>query len=615
MLTDLWTRFSTTPTDLTTWGRTRSRQACGETQAALPPLRWIVPMKRFEDFGIEIPPGRTGNVSVRCPWCADDRRKNRLKTLSVNVELGIWNCHHCAVHGSLRDGNEAREMRELRRPVVKSYVAPSPPEVVKLTLRAQQWLANRGFSADVIEAFGLYSETIWMPQLNGETATIAFPYRRAGALVNVKYRDSKKNFRMVKDAEKILYNLDACLGSETVVIAEGEMDVLAFATAGIIAAVSVPNGAPAENVTDANLDYLSSGEAVFAGATKIILAVDNDGPGQRLAIELARRIGREKCWSVVWPDGCKDANDVLLKHGADALRAAIEEAVPLPVEGIVHVRDVENDVWSLYVDGLPRGKRTGWAELDELYSVQGGQWTLVTGIPGSGKSNFVDALCVNLAVHEDWRFAVCSPENQPVARHIAGLAAKFARAPFADGPTPRMGVDDLTGALEWTHEHFAFILPEEPTVDAILERARVLVFRMGIRGLVIDPWNELDHSRPDNRTQTEYISQSLSRIRQFARHHGVHIWLVAHPTKLQKGQDGQYPVPTPYDVSDSAHWYNKADNALSIWRDKGDLSVPVQVHVQKIRFAEVGKLGVANLHYDVPTARYLSPDGWKAGVA
>jgi twinkle protein len=134
--------------------------------------------------------------------------------------------------------------------------------------------------------------------------------------------------------------------------------------------------------------------------------------------------------------------------------------------------------------------------------------------------------------------------------------------------------------------------------------AKVLILRKGIKGLVIDPWNELDHSRPSNLSETEYISQCLSKIRRFARLHNIHIWLIAHPTKLRKEDNGNYPVPTPYDISGSAHWRNKADNCISIWRDLNDRDTPVQIHVQKVRFKEIGQVGMVELNYDYKSGRY-----------
>jgi twinkle protein len=212
---------------------------------------------------------------------------------------------------------------------------------------------------------------------------------------------------------------------------------------------------------------------------------------------------------------------------------------------------------------------------------------------------------VRLAGFHGWPFAVCSPENQPLQRHLAGIIAVRFGKPFDDGPTPRLTREEVDEAWRWAEPRFAFVLPEEPTIDAVLERAKVLVYRMGIRGLVVDPWNELDHSRPDRMTETEYVSQVLTKLRAFARLHGVHVWLVAHPTKLQRDKDGAYPVPTPYDISGSANFFAKADYCLSVWRDKTDATVPVSVHVQKVRFAETGELGVVDFRYDRPTGRFF----------
>ena len=106
-------------------------------------------------------------------------------------------------------------------------------------------------------------------------------------------------------------------------------------------------------------------------------------------------------------------------------------------------------------------------------------------------------------------------------------------------------------------------------------------------------------------TETEYISQSLTKVRRFARKYKVHVWLVAHPAKLRKLDNGNYPVPTPYDISGSAHWRNKADNCLTIWRN---MNIPenslVGIYVQKIRFKEIGCLGKAELKYEYNTGRY-----------
>lgn len=168
-----------------------------------------------------------------------------------------------------------------------------------------------------------------------------------------------------------------------------------------------------------------------------------------------------------------------------------------------------------------------------------------------------------------------------------------------------MNPAQLQAALQWVQDHFVFIAPEETiTVDSLLSTAKNLVTRRGIRGLLIDPWNEFDHRCPSNISETEYISYCLGKIRRFARRHGVHVWISAHPQKLYRREDGSYPVPTPYDIAGSAHWRNKADNCLTIWRDELEPDCPVKLFVQKIRFKEVGKVGVVELTWNKLSGRY-----------
>jgi twinkle protein len=228
---------------------------------------------------------------------------------------------------------------------------------------------------------------------------------------------------------------------------------------------------------------------------------------------------------------------------------------------------------------------------------------ILTGSPGSGKSHLVDNVFVRLAKQHGWTFGVCSPENQPLERHLAGILSVYQERPFWDGPLERMTHAQMRAARVWAEKHFSFVLPEEPTVERILELADVLVYREGIKGLVVDPWNELDHSRPNGMTETEWVSQSLSRLRNWGRARGVMVVLVAHPTKLQKDKDGGYPVPTMYDISGSANFANKADVGLSVWRNP--LTDSPEVHIQKVRFMETGALGVCGFWFDRPTGRFV----------
>jgi twinkle protein len=300
-----------------------------------------------------------------------------------------------------------------------------------------------------------------------------------------------------------------------------------------------------------------------------------------------------------------------LEHGAAEITRRIANAEPFPIEGITTTAETESDIMTLYQIGRQHGASTGWPSLDNLYTIKSGQMTIVTGIPGSGKSEWLDALIVNLARRDGWSFGIFSPENYPVAVHAAKFAEKVVGKPFFQGPSERMTKDELHQFLDWANDQLFFIVPPEPMLDDVLDRARALVFRNGIRGLIIDPWNELDHTRPRELTETEHVSRCLTRIRQFARSNDLHAWVVAHP-RIMRRESGKVPVPTPYDISGSAHWFNKADNCITVWRDKEDDAAPVEIHTQKIRFREVGRLGVAFLNYDRVTGNYRDAHRWES---
>ena len=298
-----------------------------------------------------------------------------------------------------------------------------------------------------------------------------------------------------------------------------------------------------------------------------------------------------------------------MTHGKSTLADCIHNAQQYPVDGLHKVQSIRSAIGERWDGGFEHGVGMGWHGLDKIYRARAGEWTLVTGMPSSGKSNWLDCGMVQIAKEHGWKFGIFSPENQPIEHHALMLAEKVAMKPYQIGAHGRMSKDELNAALDWMDNHFHWILPtydDNWGLDSILNLARVLVRREGINGLVIDPWNELEHARPKELSETEYISQSLTKVRRFAKTHGIHIWVVAHPTKLVKQKDGTYPPPTPYDVSGSAHWRNKADNCVTVHRDfdPDQKHLPVQIHVQKVRFRENGQIGRVDLDYYAQTATY-----------
>lgn len=569
-------------------------------------------MKTIEEYGIQLRSKSVGNHKTLCPECSHTRRNKKEPCLSVNIQAdggAVWMCHHCEWKGGI--GN-TDTYREYKRP----YKRPEKPKGATRDDKVAQWFKGRGISESTLEAVGVYSAARdWYVNNSSEKKiTICFPYFKDGELVNIKYRTKDKDFRQEADAERSLYNNDiARAGAEDkgfLIFVEGEMDVLSFYEAGLDNVVSLPDGAPKEakfNEDDKRFEALKAAEWLD-NVDKIILAVDADDAGQALQRELIHRFGKDRCWTVEWP--ClgdvqiKDANDCLVTHGAEVLVEIIEHATPQPVDGLYSINDYQKEVFDIYRGNIQRPVSTGFANLDEFYQVMPSTFALVTGIPNHGKSNFIDQMIVNLNQNHGWKFAIFSPEHS-TANHIRRLAEKVIKKPFDIGPNPRMTEEDLTNALVALDGNFHFIESEEniPNIKWLLQKAKTACQRFGVKGIVIDPYNEIDATRGATKREDEHIRDLISRCKAFCRSHNVAMWMVAHPAKMQRQADGSYPPPSLYDVSGSAHWNNMADVGMVVHRDF-DLD-HTRVIIRKIREQGLyGSIGEAFFRYNVSTHCY-----------
>lgn len=266
-----------------------------------------------------------------------------------------------------------------------------------------------------------------------------------------------------------------------------------------------------------------------------------------------------------------------------------------------------NVLWST---GLQRGDSTGWLTVDELYTVAPGLVTVVTGWPNCGKSEWVDAMALNL-VRQDWVVAYFSPENMPLELHLSKLTEKWLGKPFGRGPTTRMDYDEADEAAMELGDRIAFMDPGEEslTIEQVIEQAALHFANFDVntkRVLVIDPWNEIRHGILAGEKETDYISQALGFVRRWARQWNVHVIIIAHPAK-QPRDGGKLPVPRPDMIAGSQHWWNKADQCVTVWRDYDAGTNDVEIHVQKVRFKHHGRIGKATLQYDRVTGRYHEP--------
>jgi len=534
-------------------------------------------IENFNQHGLEV--GKTQGI---CPLCSTDRKpeNKKAKCSSYDWERGLGTCHNCdksfQLHTYERKGKAERE-----------YIKPEIKKVDLVVNKTLEWFKTRGISKDTLDELKVSTGKEYMPQTGKAENTIQFNYYVGGQLTNVKYRDARKNFKLYKGAEKVFYNIDSIVGHNYCVIVEGEMDVLALHEAGITNAISVPNGA---TLNSNNLDYLDNCIDYFDDKDKIIIAVDSDAPGQALQTELIRRLGAETCYLSTFDD-CKDANEYLLKYSAKELLSRITNAKPVPLENVTTFRDIEDEVTDFVRNGFKKGYQIGLNNFDNIFSTYTGQFITVTGIPSSGKSDFVDQMVVGYNKQYEWKTAFASPENAPTYLH----AHKLMRKVWGDMPDKGdIGGDKWNQVANHVNDSFFFIDMERYTLESVLRKGAELVKRKGIKCLVIDPYNKVRDVDCKTEDVNRYTMEYLTKIETFAKKYDVLVFIVAHPTKMYKTQDGKIEEPTMYNIKGGGEWYDASYHGLLVHRDYE--AKTTKVKVLKVKFQNLGENG-AEAHF------------------
>jgi len=526
---------------------------------------------------------KVGSTQGICPLCSSSRKPEhkKAKCSSYDWERGLGTCHNCnksyQLHTYQRKGKTERE-----------YVKPETFEHLPVKTKAEEWFKSRGISQETLNDLKVTEGKEYMPQTGRQENTIQFNYVVGGDIVNIKYRDGRKNFKLFKGAEKVFYNIDSVVGYDYCVIVEGEMDVLALHEAGIPNAISVPNGA---TLNSNNLEYLDNCIDYFEDKEKIILAVDTDDAGQALQRELVRRLGAEVCYIVTFGE-CKDANEYLQEHGKEALVDKISKANPVPLENVTTFRDIEGDVIDFVQNGFKPGFQVGLKNFDEIFSTYTGQFITVTGIPSSGKSDFVDQMVVGYNRNYGWKTAYASPENHPTYLH----AHKLMRKVWQGMPNKTdVGTDKWKQVGGHVNNNFFFIDMERYTLESVLRKGAELVKRKGIKCLVIDPYNKVRDVNAGTEDVNRYTMEYLTKIEIFAKKYDVLVFIVAHPTKMYKGQNGKMEEPNMYNIKGGGEWYDASYHGLLVHRNYENKSVKVKV--LKVKFQNLGENG-AEAHFN-----------------
>jgi twinkle protein len=526
----------------------------------------------FNQYGLEV--GKKQGVCPNSTVCRKPKNHKK-KCASYDWERGLGTCHNCntsfQLHTYQRKGASERV-----------YVRPETKAQKKPGSKVVEWFKTRGISQETLTSLNVSEGPEFMPQTGKTENTIKFNYFMGDQLINVKYRDGRKNFKLYKGAEKVFYNINSIIGYNSCVITEGEMDVLAFHEAGISNVISVPNGA---TLTNNNLDYLDNCIDYFDDKEKILLAIDKDEAGQMLQQELVRRLGAEVCYLVDFDD-CKDANEYLIKYGPEKLSRCTKDARPVPLENVTTFKDIEGDVTDFVKHGFKPGYQVGLSNFDKIFSTYTGQFITVTGIPSSGKSDFVDQMVVGYNNNYGWKTAFASPENAPTYLH----AHKLMRKVWGDMPsTHDIGTNKWKQVARHVNDNFYFIDMDKYDLESVLRKGAELVKRKGIKCLVIDPYNKVRDVNAVSDDVNRYTMDYLMKIEAFAKKYDALVFIVAHPTKMMKNDKGQISEPNMYNIKGGGEWYDASYHGLLVHRDYE--AKTVKAKVLKVKFQNLGENG------------------------
>lgn len=482
----------------------------------------------------------------------------------------------------------------------------------------KDFLVARKISLSVAEAMGLYSGKLGPNGVDAdpEGKVLVYPYMENGVAVNEKFRAPGKRFWQRKDGKKIFYNREAMTdpavldGTYPLVIVEGENDALAVMTADYPYVMSVPDGAPPARTPDGKLISVPDGTSdidpehddkysfilndweLLAKVPRIVIATDADEPGQRLAKELVRRLDKIRCSFVSFPGGHKDFNEVLINFDEKMILDIIAAAKPYPISGVYTYQDLPPEPEIV-------GMATGFGNLDEYLRPYSGALMVITGLPGHGKSTFSTQLAANMAYLHGWCFGIASYEMRIKPYVTRQLKNSFIRMRnmYPEGSDANSTPD------KFLDRRFCFIAPDpEDDIDHdlnwLIERMTTAVIRHGMRGCIIDPWNEIDHLKAKDESTTEYIGRALRKLKVFARRYDCLVIVVAHPDKSARHREAE--DIGLIDISDSAHWANKADIGVTVGRI-GDVRIGTTtgIYIKKTRYQpEAGGPGEAIMEFD-----------------
>ena len=498
----------------------------------------------------------SGVTKTTCPSCSHTRKKKKDPCLYVNLDSGVAKCYNCE-ELSFRDTKEVRK---------KSYDLPKQEwsNFTKLSDKMVKYFKSRGLSQKTLMECGITEETYFQPAKGKELNNIVFNYFEGDTVVNKKYRSSTKDFTQTKNSKNIFYGVNDIIGEKECYVVEGEIDKLSFWEIGKKNCISVPNGA------NDNDDYWENSKSYLESIETFLIATDMDEKGEQLSEKIAQRLGRWKCKRIQFKN--KDANEDL-KESVLTLEESLDNIREYPVAGTLRVSDFKEGIQGLYDNGIPKTlypMNNGLDGLKNIWTTMRGHLVVGTGIPSHGKSTFTEWYVLNLIAEHEMKVSFLSPEHSPYELHQANLMQQFYGRPFFKGKNgvERITQSEINEYIDWANERIYTTMPDKGksiTWDFVFETFQSQMYSYGVDIFVIDAYNKVLHDKQG--TPKQLADEVLTKLTSFAQINNALIFLIAHPTKMKKNQDGVYDVPDLYDVSGSADFRNQTHDGFSIYRD------------------------------------------------
>ncbi len=324
-------------------------------------------------------------------------------------------------------------------------------------------------------------------------------------------------------------------------------------------------------------------------------------PGLALRTDMVRLLGPARFHFVEWPEGCKDANDMLATDGPEALKSLVEDGSLLwPVAGLYRMGELpEPAPFILWRPGFP--------EWESKLMLAPRTLSVVTGHPGHGKTALWAQIWFNVVRAYGVGICVASFETRPKP-HLRRQLRTLHAGSLERDLTKR----EVAAADAWINDRYLFVVhPEQkPTLEWFLEMAEVAIIRHGVRIIQVDPWNRLEGARERNESETDYIGRCLRTIHAFAHDMNCHVQILAHPAKMDSLRRGS--PPSLEDISGSKHWDNMVDQGFVVHRpeifDGSNRKTEAALYHRKARFEELGYPCKLNLNYALSKGCYVSTD-------